>query len=40
MKKYGKRKQLAVNVKHAAVLATDRPFLVSCNGPSFMTKYE
>lgn len=40
IEKYGKGKQLAVNVKQAAVLATDRPFLVSCSGPSFMTTYE
>jgi hypothetical protein len=33
-------KQLTVKVKHAAVLATDRPFLVNCNGPSFIIKYE
>lgn len=29
-----------MKVKHAAVLATDNPFLVNCNGPSFMIRYE
>ena len=31
---------LTVKVKHAAMLATDSPFLVNCNGPSFIIKYE
>lgn len=33
-------KELTVKVKQAAVLATDKPFLVKCNGPSFMIEYE
>lgn len=33
-------KQLTVNVKQAAVLATDKPFLVNRSGPSFIIKYE
>jgi len=33
-------KKLTVKVKHAAVLATAKPFLVNCNGPNFMIKYE
>lgn len=36
----GEEKQLTMKVKHAAVLATDKPFLVNCNGPSFIIKYE
>lgn len=28
-----------VKVKHAAVLAADKPFLVSCNGPNFIITY-
>ena len=29
-----------VKVKQADVLAMDKPFLVNCNGPNFMIKYE
>lgn len=38
--KVRKEKQLTEKVKHAAVLATDKPFLVNCKGPSFMITYE
>lgn len=31
-----KRKGHTANERHADVLATDRPFLVNCSGPSFM----
>lgn len=34
------KKQLTVKVKHATVLATDKPFLVKVNGPNFEIKYE
>ena len=30
---------LTVKVKHADVVAVDKPFLVSCNGPSFKITY-
>jgi len=33
------REQLTVKVKHATVLATDRPFLVNVNGPNFVIVY-
>jgi hypothetical protein len=29
-----------IKVKHAAVLPTDKPFLVNCKGPSFSNMYE
>lgn len=32
--------QLTTNVKHADVLAIDKPFLVKVKGPSFAIKYE
>lgn len=32
--------RLTIKVKHAAVLPTDKPFLVNCKGPSFSNMYE
>lgn len=32
--------RLTMKVKHAAVLPTDKPFLVNCKGPSFSNMYE
>lgn len=38
--KQEKNTKLTVNAKHAAVLAADKPFLVSSKGPNLMTMYE